>query len=155
MYDLAGESKDLVEKYEVSTVLKSGKKYMIPNFDVLVAGTSKDNFKFFNWSCLVIDEAHQKLRELKSVTRNYITELSVSYKLLLTGTPVQSSTEDLFSLLSLVDPSGFQDKDDFLSKFESVTTSTKVEELQKVLRRYILLRHKSDVGTNLPNKLVT
>lgn len=158
VYDLARENKDLIEKYEMSTVLKNGKKYMIPNFDVLIAGTSKDNFKFFkkiNWSCLIIDEAHQKLRELKSVTRNYITELNVNYKLLLTGTPIQNNIEELFSLLSLIDPNGFQDKDDFLSKFESVTTSTKVEELQKILKRYILLRLKSDVGINLPNKLET
>ncbi len=82
--------------------------------------------------------------ELGSIPREFC--------LLLTGTPLQNSTEELWSLLNFSDPKAFESKDDFVAKFGQLSDSKQVSELHSVLRPYLLRRVKEDVEKSLPPK---
>uniref|UniRef100_A0A8C6Z7V4 Chromodomain helicase DNA binding protein 1 like n=1 Tax=Nothoprocta perdicaria TaxID=30464 RepID=A0A8C6Z7V4_NOTPE len=60
----------------------------------------------FDWAALVVDEAH-RLKNQSSLLHRTLSEFSVGFNLLLTGTPIQNSLEELYSLLSLIDPDIF------------------------------------------------
>ncbi|PNJ85186.1 LOW QUALITY PROTEIN: CHD1L isoform 8, partial [Pongo abelii] len=62
--------------------------------------------KSFPWSVLVVDEAH-RLKNQSSLLHKTLSEFSVVFSLLLTGTPIQNSLQELYSLLSFVEPDLF------------------------------------------------
>uniref|UniRef100_A0A2K5HPD5 Helicase ATP-binding domain-containing protein n=1 Tax=Colobus angolensis palliatus TaxID=336983 RepID=A0A2K5HPD5_COLAP len=57
--------------------------------------------KSFPWSVLVVDEAH-RLKNQSSLLHKTLSEFSVVFSLLLTGTPIQNSLQELYSLLSFI-----------------------------------------------------
>ena len=69
-----------------------------------------------------------------------------------TGTPLQNNTTELWALLSLLDPQLFPSLEDFLRRFGKLTDSHQVDELREKLRPYLLRRQKGDVlsGTLAP-----
>lgn len=77
---------------------------------------------------------------------------SGSFCLLLTGTPLQNSTEELWSLLHFCDPSYFASKEEFVDKFGQLNDSKQVQDLHSLLKPYLLRRVKEDVAKNLPPK---
>ena len=52
--------------------------------------------------------------------------------MLLTGTPLQNSVEELFSLLNFLEPSVFPSHVEFLAMFGNLKTEEQVEELKDV-----------------------
>lgn len=53
--------------------------------------------------------------------------------MLLTGTPLQNSVEELFSLLNFLEPSQFPSQQLFLQQFGDLKTEEQVEELKTVI----------------------
>uniref|UniRef100_A0A8C5XT56 Chromodomain helicase DNA binding protein 1 like n=1 Tax=Microcebus murinus TaxID=30608 RepID=A0A8C5XT56_MICMU len=76
--------------------------------------------KSFPWSVLVVDEAH-RLKNQSSLLHKTLSEFSVVFNLLLTGTPIQNSLQELYSLLSFVEPEHFPKE--ILRKSPSQATS--------------------------------
>jgi superfamily II DNA/RNA helicase len=70
----------------------------------------------------------------------------------LTGTPLQNSTDELWSLLNFCSPLEFCRKDEFVEKFGSLSDAQQVKELHNVLKPYLLRRVKEDVEKSLPPK---
>lgn len=100
---------------------------------------------------MIIDEAHR----LKNHQSRLFTELGSvprDFCLLLTGTPLQNSTEELWSLLNFSDSITFSSKDIFVEKFGQLSDSNQVSELHSVLKPYLLRRVKEDVEKSLPPK---
>ena len=54
------------------------------------------------------------------------------HRVLLTGTPLQNSVDELFSLLNFLEPSTFPSHMAFLQKFGDLKTEEQVEELKAV-----------------------
>lgn len=103
------------------------------------------------WKALIVDEAHR----LKNNKARFFVELATvprDFCLLLTGTPLQNSTEELWSLLHFSDPLTFASKDAFVAKFGQLTDSQQVSDLHSVLKPYLLRRVKEDVEKALPPK---
>ena len=103
------------------------------------------------WKALIVDEAHR----LKNNESRLFAELGMiprDFCLLLTGTPLQNTTEELWSLLNFAEPVFFSSKEDFVSKFGQLSDSSHVSELHSVLRPYLLRRVKEDVEKSLPPK---
>uniref|UniRef100_A0A3Q3M8V1 Chromodomain helicase DNA binding protein 1-like n=1 Tax=Mastacembelus armatus TaxID=205130 RepID=A0A3Q3M8V1_9TELE len=74
---------------------------------------------------------------------------------LLTGTPVQNNLQELYSLLSFIQPSIFtaDDTDDFVNSYSNVQNQPALAaELQSILEPFLLRRVKSQVALDLPKK---
>ncbi|KAJ1119230.1 hypothetical protein NDU88_007416 [Pleurodeles waltl] len=110
--------------------------------------------KGFDWCALVVDEA-QRLKNVNSLLHKTLSEFSVGFRVLLTGTPVQNSLEELHSLLSFIEPSMFPQEqvEEFVHRYREIEKNTKTaEELHSLLQPFLLRRVKRDVAVDLPKK---
>uniref|UniRef100_A0A665T2P1 Chromodomain helicase DNA binding protein 1-like n=1 Tax=Echeneis naucrates TaxID=173247 RepID=A0A665T2P1_ECHNA len=111
----------------------------------------------WKWEVLVVDEAH-RLKNQNSLLYKTLTGLSVNFRVLLTGTPIQNNLQELYSLLSFIQPSIFtvDETDDFVSSYLGDSTLIclllSAAELQSVLEPFLLRRVKSEVAIDLPKK---
>ncbi|XP_024135189.1 chromodomain-helicase-DNA-binding protein 1-like [Oryzias melastigma] len=108
----------------------------------------------WRWKVLVVDEAH-RLKNQSSLLHQTLSEFSVDFRVLLTGTPIQNSLQELYSLLSFIQPSIFaaNDADSFVSSYSAVQSQPALaSELQSVLEPFLLRRIKSEVAVDLPKK---
>jgi len=96
----------------------------------------------YKWDLVVIDEAH-RIRNIKSQVSKGLSGISASRFWALTGTPIERDTEDLWTLLYILDRQRFYKRDKHLP------TSV----IRASAREYILRRMKKDVLTDLPEKL--
>ncbi|XP_037354812.1 chromodomain-helicase-DNA-binding protein 1-like isoform X1 [Talpa occidentalis] len=110
--------------------------------------------KSFPWSVLVVDEAH-RLKNQSSLLHKTLSEFSVVFNLLLTGTPIQNSLQELYSLLSFVEPDVFSKEqvEDFVERYQHIEKEPQsAGELHRLLQPYLLRRVKAEVATELPRK---
>ncbi|XP_025906130.1 chromodomain-helicase-DNA-binding protein 1-like isoform X2 [Nothoprocta perdicaria] len=111
--------------------------------------------KVFDWAALVVDEAH-RLKNQSSLLHRTLSEFSVGFNLLLTGTPIQNSLEELYSLLSLIDPDIFprEQVKEFVEYYQGVEKESEpAKELHNLLQPFLLRRVKSEVAAELPKKV--
>lgn len=69
-------------------------------------------FSHYPWSVLVVDEGH-RIKNCKTRFSQVCRSFPCRHRLLLTGTPIQNSLRELWSLLSFVAPDSFASLDDF------------------------------------------
>ena len=103
------------------------------------------------WKALIVDEAH-RLKNPKARLFEELATVPRDFCVLLTGTPLQNSTEELWALLHFSDPFAFHSKDDFIEKFGQLENAKQVSDLHSVLKPYLLRRVKEDVEKSLPPK---
>lgn len=149
------EDRNVMKDYEFYT---SGKSSEL-KFNVLLTGYEvlmKDHYFLskHEWQYIIVDEAH-RLKTKQSKTSRTLKEMSVRKGglLLLTGTPVQNNTKEIFSLLNILDPDQFKSEDDFLSKYGDIKNAEQVRDLQEnILKPRLLRRMKEDVEKSIPLK---
>eukprot|EP00547_Thalassionema_nitzschioides_P006181 CAMPEP_0194218418 /NCGR_PEP_ID=MMETSP0156-20130528/23714_1 /TAXON_ID=33649 /ORGANISM="Thalassionema nitzschioides, Strain L26-B" /LENGTH=2173 /DNA_ID=CAMNT_0038947761 /DNA_START=65 /DNA_END=6583 /DNA_ORIENTATION=- len=107
--------------------------------------------KKVKWKALIVDEAH-RLKNPKSRLFAELASVPRDFCILLTGTPLQNSTEELWALLHFCDPVTFKSKEDFCEKFGELSDAKQVSELHAVLKPFLLRRVKEDVEKSLPPK---
>ncbi|KAM9357554.1 chromodomain-helicase-DNA-binding protein 1-like [Symphorus nematophorus] len=108
----------------------------------------------WKWKVLVVDEAH-RLKNQDSLLHKTLTQFSVGFRVLLTGTPIQNNLQELYSLLNFVQPSIFtaDETGDFVNSYSNVQSQPALAaELQSVLEPFLLRRVKSEVAVDLPKK---
>jgi SNF2 family DNA or RNA helicase len=104
-----------------------------------------------DWSILVIDEAH-RLKSNQSKFFRILSDYSINYKVLLTGTPLQNNLEELFHLLNFLRPQDFNDLNGFLREFSDLSKDDQVKKLHDLLGPHLLRRLKADVLKSMPSK---
>lgn len=80
---------------------------------------------------VIIDEAH-RLKNRNCKLLEELKTLDLEHRVLLTGTPLQNSVEELFSLLNFLEPSTFPSHVSFLQQFGNLKTEEQVEQLKAV-----------------------
>ncbi|XP_056269949.1 chromodomain-helicase-DNA-binding protein 1-like [Pseudoliparis swirei] len=128
-------------------------------FDVLLTSyelclNDASFLKRWKWEVLVVDEAH-RLKNQNSVLHKTLTQFSVGFRVLLTGTPIQNNLQELYSLLSFIQPNVFtaEEADGFTGSYREVQSRPALAaELQRVLDPFLLRRVKSEVAVDLPKK---
>ncbi len=103
------------------------------------------------WDVLCVDEGH-RLRSKESRLYQALTATRCRQRTLLTGTPLQNRVEELFALLSYLDPAKFPDADAFQARFAALDSEAHLRELHGLLAPHLLRRMKKDVLRNLPPK---
>uniref|UniRef100_A0A8D0G0H3 Chromodomain helicase DNA binding protein 1 like n=1 Tax=Strix occidentalis caurina TaxID=311401 RepID=A0A8D0G0H3_STROC len=112
-------------------------------------------FFSFDWAALVVDEAH-RLKNQSSLLYKTLSEFSVGFSLLLTGTPIQNSLQELYSLLSFIEPDIFprEQVKEFVEYYQAIEKESEpAKELHNLLQPFLLRRVKSEVAAELPKKV--
>ncbi|XP_057189568.1 chromodomain-helicase-DNA-binding protein 8 isoform X2 [Triplophysa rosa] len=153
-------SRQMIQQYEM--YCKDDKEHLIPGaykFDALVTTfemilSDCPELREISWRCVVIDEAH-RLKNRNCKLLDSLKMLEVEHKVLLTGTPLQNTVEELFSLLHFLEPAQFPSEIEFLREFGDLKTEEQVQKLQSILKPMMLRRLKEDVEKNLAPKQET
>ncbi|OHS97662.1 SNF2 family N-terminal domain containing protein [Tritrichomonas foetus] len=111
----------------------------------------QDFFNLFRSAVLVFDEAH-RLKNPKARITNVCKALESDFLILMTGTPIQNSIEELWSLLNLLDPIQFSNLDVFMQSFKDINNINVIHTLQQIIEPFILRRKKADVETSITPK---
>ncbi|XP_024864605.1 chromodomain-helicase-DNA-binding protein 6, partial [Kryptolebias marmoratus] len=122
---------------------------LITTFEMIMADCPE--LKKLQWRCVVIDEAH-RLKNRNCKLLEGLKLMNLEHKVLLTGTPLQNSVEELFSLLNFLEPQQFPSESSFLDEFGDLKTDEQVKKLQSILKPMMLRRLKDDVEKNLAPK---
>ncbi|MET3113435.1 SNF2 family DNA or RNA helicase [Pedobacter sp. CG_S7] len=129
-------------------------------YDVIITsyGTMLYDIKFlkqFIFNSVFLDES-QTVKNPTSLRYQAAALLKSRNKIVITGTPVENSTFDLYGQLSLANPgllgSRQYFKDHFSTPIDKFKDIKRAMELQKMVRPFILRRTKKQVATELPDK---
>jgi superfamily II DNA or RNA helicase len=116
----------------------------------------EDAWRALPWSGLVLDEA-QFVKNHQAKTYQAARRLPAPFKLAITGTPLENSLMDLWSLLSIVAPGLFPSPQRFTELYRKPIESDQSPDLLVTLRRRIrplmLRRTKEAVARDLPPKI--
>ena len=101
-----------------------------------------------HWDLIIVDEAHH-LRNRNTQVWRLASELQKQYALLLTATPVQNNLEELFNLVTLLEPgllrTARQFQNHFVDKKDKLTPRN-LDELHRLLAEVMVRNQRSTVG---------
>lgn len=103
------------------------------------------------WRVGIFDEAH-RLKNKASKAAEVLQTFQIEHKVLLTGTPIQNSLDELFALLNFLQPQRFFSHEMFMRDYGNLRRSEDVEKLQALLKPLMLRRLKEDVEKSIPVK---
>ena len=146
VYMGTNRNKDVAEFKNYDIVLTS---YGIVRLDIQILTKF-----YFNY--IILDES-QAIKNPNSNISKAVRKLKSKYRLILTGTPLENSTMDLWSQMNFINPGllGNQHffKNEFLTPIEKKKDELKTRKLNTIIKPFILRRHKSQVAKELPEKV--
>jgi len=116
-----------------------------------------DRLREISFGCVVLDEA-QHIKNPESLNARAARCLRASARFVLTGTPLENSLRDLWSLFHFLLPGYLGDRKDFRDRYEiplqsAGPTSPLWKRLRMRLAPFFLRRIKADVLSDLPEKM--
>lgn len=113
------------------------------------------HLKHFRFNYIFLDES-QTIKNPNSQRYRAIALLKSRSKVMLTGTPLENNTFDLYAQFSLACPGllGTRQhfKDQYVLPIDKFNDTRKATELQRIIRPFLLRRTKKQVATELPEK---
>ncbi|OUJ76179.1 DEAD/DEAH box helicase [Hymenobacter crusticola] len=110
----------------------------------------------YHFDYIILDES-QAIKNPSSTTSQAVRGLKSRHRLILTGTPVENSTMDLWSQMSFINPGllGSQAffRKEFLKPIEKSKDEARTRKLHALIKPFILRRHKAQVAKELPAKI--
>uniref|UniRef100_A0A673H5V5 Chromodomain-helicase-DNA-binding protein 7-like n=1 Tax=Sinocyclocheilus rhinocerous TaxID=307959 RepID=A0A673H5V5_9TELE len=157
VYHGSQASRKTIQAYEMcyrdtqGRVIKGSYKFhaIITTFEMIL--TDCPELRSVPWRCVIIDEAH-RLKNRNCKLLEGLKMMDMEHKVLLTGTPLQNTVEELFSLLHFLEPDRFPSEPTFMQEFGDLKTEEQVQKLQGILKPMMLRRLKEDVEKNLAPK---
>ncbi len=112
-----------------------------------------DELKKFPFHYLILDES-QVIKNPDSKIYKSVIQLKSTYKLVLTGTPIENSLTDLWSQMNFVNKGLLGSysffKNEFVTPIEKHQSQSKSEKLKSLIHPFILRRTKDQVAKDLP-----
>lgn len=144
---MAAERKDIIKTSGKSRIL-------ITSYDLLKRDA--EIYQDMVFAIQVIDEA-QYIKNPSTQAAKGVKKITASFKLALTGTPIENRLSELWSIFDYLMPGFLYSYQRFREEIElPIVTNqdeNKMERLQKMIRPFILRRLKGDVLKDLPEKL--
>ena len=166
IYNWLNEAKKFTPKLKLM-VHTGTMRYKSPevfgNYDVIVTtyGISRidiDLLKSFFFDYIILDES-QNIKNPSSKSYQCVRQLKSRFKLILSGTPVENSVNDLWTQMSFINPGllGTQQyfQNEFVTPIEKKKDEDKARKLQAMIKPFVLRRTKEQVATELPPKTET
>jgi len=121
---------------------------VISTYDTIVNDVAL--FGGFEWSWVICDEA-QAIKNPASQRRNALSSVPRRYSIPVTGTPMENTLVDLWSLVDFAVPGLLGPLDEFRERFPDSEGSA--EELSQRTDPIVLKRRIKDVGGDLPDRI--
>ncbi|XP_042328511.1 chromodomain-helicase-DNA-binding protein 2 isoform X5 [Sceloporus undulatus] len=144
-------SRNAIREYEWVHAQTKRLKFnvLITTYEILLK--DKTVLGSINWAFLGVDEAH-RLKNDDSLLYKTLIDFKSNHRLLITGTPLQNSLKELWSLLHFIMPEKFELWEDFEDD-HGKGRENGYQSLHKVLEPFLLRRVKKDVEKSLPAKV--
>ena len=113
------------------------------------------NYKNKKFDVAILDEA-QNIKNISSLVKKATNKLNSSVNFALTGTPIENSIMELWSIFDFILPSYLDNITKFRKKYKNSLNnpdSKKIFNLKKIVSPFILRRTKAEVLTELPEKV--
>lgn len=154
---------DLVVRPLAQTMRKAGTTLpaAIEGADVVVTSYAlvridEDSYLSRRWGGVVLDEA-QFVKNHQAKTYQVVRRLDAGMKLAITGTPLENSLMDLWSLLSITAPGLYprprEFRDAYVKPIEAGDGADQLATLRRRIRPLMMRRTKEQVATELPPKI--
>ena len=116
-----------------------------------------DRYAGVEFKAIILDEA-QHIKNPDTQNAQAAVSLRARHRLVLTGTPLENSVRDLWSIMNFVMPGYLGSRADFKERYEQpiiqeAENSTVKSRLAKRIRPFLLRRTKREVYKELPEKL--
>ncbi|MEH2422383.1 MAG: DEAD/DEAH box helicase [Nostoc sp.] len=141
-----------------------GKAFLeaVKNHDLIVTSYSllhRDikSLESVSWQIIVLDEA-QNVKNPEAKQSKAVRQLSATFRIALTGTPVENRLQELWSILDFLNPGYLGNKQFFQRRFampiEKYGDTASLTQLRSLVQPFILRRLKSDreIIQDLPDK---
>lgn len=119
---------------------------VVTSYEAMVDENSRKILSRIPWAGLVVDEG-QRLKNDRSLLYESLFKIKFPFKVLLTGTPLQNNTRELFNLLQFCDPSI---KAEYMEAEYGVLSKDNIPQLHGMIRPFFLRRTKAQVLNFLP-----
>jgi len=133
----------------------------IPRSDLVITSYAllrrdADRYRGLEFDTTVLDEA-QHIKNRQTQNAQAVKSVKSQHRLVLTGTPLENSVLDLWSIFDFLMPGYLGSAKDFRERYELPITKEKNAEAQQRLARrlrpFLLRRLKQEVAKDLPAKL--
>jgi superfamily II DNA or RNA helicase len=140
---------------------RAGKFAAIPDHRLVITSYALlrrdiDSYRDHFFKAVVLDEA-QHIKNPDSQNAKSAYALAAASRFILTGTPIENSVRDLWSLFEFLLPGYLGNRNDFRERYETPLLAGASGEIWSRLSRrigpYLLRRRKQDVLTDLPDKI--
>jgi SNF2 family DNA or RNA helicase len=162
LYNWKEEFAKFNPKFKVTVVdgVPSNRKKLIEqmeNFDVMITSYTllqKDieHYKATHFAYAILDEA-QHIKNRGTRNAKSVKMVRAEHRLILSGTPIENSLDELWSLFDFLMPGFLGSYDRFIEKYIRVSGKEQVKNLdylRKKVSPFILRRMKADVLADLP-----
>ncbi len=133
---------------------------MFDEFDLIITtyGTVRSDIqklREYRFHYVVLDES-QAIKNPGSLVAKAVKLLRANNRIVMTGTPVENNTFDLYSQMDFLNPGllGSQEffRGEFATPIDKHRNEEKARELRKLIYPFMLKRTKEEVATDLPDK---
>ena len=150
--------------YHIFTETRNKRRENIENIKTNIYITSYgllrediEYYKKLDFTLMVIDEAQNIKNPTTGITKA-VKSINSKTKIALTGTPLENSLTELWSIFDFIMPGFFGSIKEFNDKYgikeiEDEQDNQKLKELNKQISPFILRRKKKDVIVDLPDKI--
>jgi hypothetical protein len=115
-----------------------------------------DVLKMYRFNYIILDES-QAIKNPSSHITKAVMELEAGHRLILTGTPLENTTMDLWTQMTFANPGLLGSQSYFRSHFqvpiEKQNDEQRMRKLYALIKPFMLRRHKSQVALDLPPKV--
>jgi len=141
--------------YEQTRDIKEFSKHHIILTTYALVRNDIEKLKDIEFDTIILDES-QNIKNIESKISRAVMLLNAKHKFALSGTPIENSLFELYSLFRFINSGFFRSLNDFKRDFVIPIQAEANEEIAKILKvkitPFILRRLKQDVLTDLPAK---